>query len=299
MKFGKVERPEVIDFSLPDTHPNTTIVLNSKKYKMKQQNVYIGCAKWNKSDLKGFYPQGIQDELQYYSSQFNSIELNATFYKSYSADQFLRWKYKTPKDFKFFPKLTQEISHWKRLEGVQDSVNDFLFQVQHLGEKLGTIFLQLNENFGPDNFKRVENFVNSWPKEIKLAIEVRHPNWFSDKNFSNEYTTLLRDNNITNIIVDTAGRRDMLHMNLTSNEAFIRYVGSNHFSDYDRLDNWVLRLKKWKELGLQNIHFFIHQNLEKESVSLASHFTKKINENLGFSLKIPDLKKESNQMTLF
>lgn len=299
MKFGKVEHPEIIDFSLPDTHPNTIIVLNSKKYKMKQQNIYIGCAKWNRSDLKGFYPQGIKGELQYYSSQFNSIELNATFYKSYSADQFTKWRCKTPKNFKFFPKLTQEISHWKRLEGVQDSVNDFLFKVQYLGEKLGTIFLQLNENFGPDNFKRIETFINNWPKEIKLAIEVRHPNWFSDQKLYNEYTALLRDNNIANIIVDTAGRRDMLHMNLTSNEAFIRYVGSNHSSDYDRLDNWVLRLKKWKDLGLKNIHFFIHQNLEEESALLASYFTKKINKNLEFSLKIPDLKKESSQMTLF
>lgn len=299
MKFGKVEHPEIIDFSLPDTHPNTIIVLNSRKYKMKQQNVYIGFAKWNRSDLKGFYPQGIKDELQYYSSQFNSIELNATFYKSYSADQFTKWRCKTPKNFKFFPKLTQEISHWKRLEGVQDSVNDFLFKVQYLGEKLGTIFLQLNENFRHDNFKRIETFINNWPKEIKFAIEVRHPNWFSDQKLYNEYTALLRDNNIANIIVDTAGRRDMLHMNLTSNEVFIRYVGSNHSSDYDRLDNWVLRLKKWKDLGLKNIHFFIHQNLEEESALLASYFTKKINKNLEFSLKIPDLKKESNQMTLF
>jgi uncharacterized protein YecE (DUF72 family) len=47
----------------------------------------LSCAKWNKQDLKGFYPRGTKDELAYYSTQFNSIELNATFYNSPAIDQ--------------------------------------------------------------------------------------------------------------------------------------------------------------------------------------------------------------------
>ena len=50
-----------------------------------------------------------------------------------------------------------------------------------------------------------------------------------------------------NIIVDTAGRRDMLHMRLTTPSAFIRYVGANHPSDYTRLDDWVERIENWVE----------------------------------------------------
>ncbi|WP_281979223.1 DUF72 domain-containing protein [Tenacibaculum mesophilum] len=292
MKFGKVAQPELIDFTLPETHPKTIELLNSYE-KSGTPNVYVGCAKWNKADLKGFYPRGTKDELEYYSKQFNSIELNATFYRQFPAEQFEKWKTKTPKNFKFFPKLGQEISHWKRLQGVQDAVNVYLDNASHLQEKLGTIFLQLHANFGNKNFDRLQNFVVSWPKGIPLAIEVRHPDWFEDRTVFEEFTQLFEEHNIANVLVDTAGRRDMMHMRLTNNEAFVRYVGANHPSDYTRLDDWVVRLKEWNDLGLENIHFFIHQNLEVESPLLAGYFIKKLNKELGVDLKIPN--EENNQ----
>ncbi len=292
MKFGKVDHPELIDFTMPN-NTKATIDLLSKNKISDSPNVYVGCAKWNKADLKGFYPKGTKDELGYYSKQFNSIELNATFYRQFSGEQFAKWKDKTPSNFKFFPKLTQEISHWKRLEGVQEVVNYYLENALRLEEKLGTIFLQLHSNFGSKNFNRIENFVNSWPNEIPLAVEVRHPDWYTDTSVFEDYTQLLEENNVANVLVDTAGRRDMVHMRLTNNEAFIRYVGANHASDYSRLDDWVVRLKEWTDLGLKNIHFFIHQNLEVESPLLASYFIKKLNKELNINLKIPN--EDTNQ----
>ena len=77
--------------------------------KNKEFDVFVGCAKWNKTDLKGFYPKGTKDELAYYAQQFNSIELNATFYSSPSKDQVKIWKDKTPENFKFFPKIPQSV----------------------------------------------------------------------------------------------------------------------------------------------------------------------------------------------
>ncbi len=293
MKFGKVEHPERVDFTLPDTHKDTIRILSN--YTPQKPAVFVGCAQWNRADLKGFYPRGTKDELIYYSSQFNCIEFNATFYRIFPAEQFEKWYEKTPDNFKFFPKLNQEISHWKQLEGVQDIVNTYIYNVSNLREKLGTIFLQLHNNFSPKSFYKLQNFVESWPKEIPLAIECRHTDWFIDASISNDFYQLLEENTITNILVDTAGRRDMMHMRLTNNETFIRYVGSNHPSDYDRLDAWVLRLKEWTELGLQNIYFFIHQNLEKEIPMLAKYFIKKLNTALNVNLKIPN---ENNQMTL-
>lgn len=297
MKFGKVTHPELIDFSFPSTHKNTIYVLE-KYERLNPPEVYVGCAKWNKADLKGFYPRGTKDELAYYSQQFNSIELNATFYRQFPAEQFEKWKDKTPENFKFFPKLTQEISHWKRLEGVQEQVNYYLDCALRLEEKLGTIFLQLHSNFGPKNFERIKNFAKSWPSEIPLAIEVRHPDWFSDEHIFDEYIALLNEYNITNVIVDTAGRRDMMHMCLTSGEAFVRYVGANHSSDYTRLNDWVVRLGEWISMGLQKVHFFIHQNLEEESPLLAAHFIKQINATCGTHLKIPKEDNDTSQMTL-
>lgn len=86
-------------------------------------------------------------------------------------------------------------------------------------------------------------------------------------------------------------------MRLTSNEAFIRYVGANHASDYARLDDWIEKLKEWKALGLTNVHFFVHQNLEVESPLLAAYLIKKLNKEFNLNLKIP--KEETNsQMSL-
>ncbi|MEC8884109.1 MAG: DUF72 domain-containing protein, partial [Bacteroidota bacterium] len=77
------------------------------------------------------------------------------------------------------------------------------------------------------------------------------------------------------------------HMRMTNSEAFIRFVGANHPTDYERLDDWVARLGVWIEEGLSKIDFFIHQNVEKESPLLATHFIKKMNEKYDFDLHLP------------
>jgi len=287
MKFGSTDAPENIDFTLPPDHPETKRVL----HKFKDDNlpeIYVGCAKWNKADLKGFYPKGTKDELEYYSRQFNSIELNATFYRIFSAEQFSNWYEKTPKGFKFFPKLNQEISHWKRLLDTKDMVENYLYNASNLKEKLGTVFLQMHDNFAPKDFDRVVTFIESWPKDIALAVEFRHTKWYNDVEVAKELYQLLEANNVSNVIVDTAGRRDLLHMRLTNSTAFVRYVGANHSSDYNRLDDWIERLKDWKSQGIKEVDFFIHQNIEKESPLLAAYFIEKLNSELEYSLKIPN-----------
>lgn len=293
MKFGKVERPELIDFTIPEDHPETEVVL--KNGPAKDFQVYVGCAKWNRQDLKNFYPRGTKDELTYYSSQFNCIELNATFYRIFPAEQYEKWYSKTPKDFKFFPKVANDISHLRRLnDDVYPIVDRYLEVSSNLKDKLGTIFLQMHNNFGPKNWDRVVRFVEYWPKEFPLAIEFRHTDWFNDEKVADEMYHLLEENNIANILVDTAGRRDIMHMRLTNNEAFVRYVGANHESDYTRLEQWVEKLDDWKKKGLRNVHFFIHQNMELESPLLSVHFIEKLNKKLGTDLKIPKTLQDSS-----
>ena len=285
MKFGQVDDPSQIDFTLPKDHPRTAEIL--KKNKKGLEDISIGCAKWNKTDLKGFYPKGTKDELTYYATQFNSIELNATFYGMPSAEQVQTWKEKTPKDFKFFPKITNTVSHFRRLLNITDVVTQFATAVLNFDEKLGMVFLQLHDNFKPKDYERLEKLVKDWPKEIPLAIELRNNEWFSDEEVFEKTMKLFEENNITNIIVDTAGRRDMLHMRLTTTSAFIRYVGANAESDYARLDDWLQRLTDWKKLGLQNLYFFVHQNLEKASPLLSAHFIEKMNKDWGTEIHVP------------
>ncbi|MFI2742391.1 DUF72 domain-containing protein [Zhouia sp. PK063] len=287
MKFGKVDHPETVDFSIPKDHPDTEVVLSKYKEDKKPLQVYVGCAKWNKQDLKGFYPRGTKDELAYYSSQFNCIELNATFYRIFPPEQFVTWYNKVPDDFRFFPKIFQRVSHLKRLTDYEATVEEYLNAAVHLKEKLGTVFLQMHNNFAPKNFDRVVGFIEYWPKEIPLAVEFRHTDWFNDEKVSTELYHLLEENNVANIIVDTAGRRDLMHMRLTNDEAFVRYVGANHASDYDRLHDWVECIKLWKDQGLNHLHFFVHQNLEKESPLLSAHLIKLLNEEIGTEIHIP------------
>ncbi len=295
MKFGQVADPSQIDFTLPKDHPQTRFILDQNKKGL--QNISIGCAKWNKTDLKGFYPKGTKDELTYYATQFNSIELNATFYGMPTAEQVQTWKDKTPKDFKFFPKITNTVSHFRRLLNITDVVTQFASAVLNFDEKLGMVFLQLHDNFKPKDFERLEKFVQDWPKEVPLAIELRNTEWFTDEEVFNTVCELFEVHNITNIIVDTAGRRDMLHMRLTTPHAFIRYVGANAESDYGRLDDWLQRLTKWKKEGLQNLYFFVHQNIEKASPLLSSHLIQKMNKDWKTDLHVPEM--ASEEPTLF
>ena len=287
MKFGQVANPQDVDFTIPKDHPDTKKVL--ERSKAKSMEICVGCAKWNKTDLKNFYPKGTKDELAYYTTQFNSIELNATFYRLFPISQFEKWRDTTPKDFRFFPKVGQDISHFGRLKDVESRVDLYVDHVSHLEKKLGMPFLQMHNNFAPKDFDRVEAFVEHWKQfKMPLAMEFRHTDWYNDPEVSKELYALLEKNKITNVLVDTAGRRDLMHMRLTTPTAFVRWVGANvPDSDRERLDEWVDRIAKWKKAGLKNLYFFVHQNIEKESPLLSAYFIGKLNKKIGSTLKPP------------
>lgn len=288
MIFGKVDNPDNVNFNLPPDHPQTKEVLS--RYPSDQNlEVYVGCAKWNKKDLKGFYPKGVKDELAYYATQFNSIEMNSTFYNMPSAAQVDVWANKTPEHFKFFPKITNSISHFSRLKDVDQAVDMYCDAISHFEDKLGSVFLQLHDKFSPNEWPKLEYFIKSFPKGIPLAVEVRHEDWFSKAEIADALSEALIAANQANIIVDTAGRRDMLHMRLTNDVAFIRYVGANHAKDYDRLDEWIERIKVWRSQGLQKLYFFVHQNVELESPLLSAHFIKGLNKALALDIPVPKM----------
>ncbi len=145
-----------------------------------------------------------------------------------------------------------------------------------------------------ENTSRLKLFIEQFPRDLPLAIELRHTDWFNQPTVAEELYSIYEENDITNIITDTAGRRDLMHMRLTSSSAFIRYVGANHISDYKRLDDWVQLIKVWVGQGLENLYFFIHQNLEVESPLLAAHFIEQLNNEIGTQIKKPDSPNSKN-----
>jgi len=288
MKFGQVDNPGEIDFTIPPDHPNTAKILKVESSKSTDLEVYVGCAKWNKKDLKNFFPRGAKDELAYYSTQFNCIELNATFYRLFPPTTFDKWYAAVPEDFRFFPKLEQSISHFRRLKDVKEIVEHNVANMSHLREKLGMPFLQMHDHFGPKDFDRVVAFAENWTYEVPLAIEFRHTDWYNDKEVSSKLYELFETHRIANVLVDTAERRDLMHMRLTTPTAFVRWVGANEPElDRSRLDEWIGRIGKWKKAGLQRLLFFVHQNVEQESPALAAHFIDRLNKKIGTALPIP------------
>jgi uncharacterized protein YecE (DUF72 family) len=288
MKFGQVDDPGKVDFTIPPDHAGTTKLLKARALKSDDLEVYVGCAKWNKEDLKNFYPRGTKDELAYYSKQFNCIELNATFYRLFPPTTFDKWHATVPKEFRFFPKLEQSISHFRRLKDVQEIVENNMASMSHLQEKLAMPFLQLRDDFGPKDFERVEIFVKNWTYDVPLAIEFRHTDWYNNAAVSSKLYDLLEAHEVTNVLVDTAGRRDLMHMRLTTPMAFVRWVGANEpKSDRARLDEWIGRIAKWKKAGLQKLFFFVHQNDEQESPALSAHFIERLNKKIGTDLAVP------------
>ena len=288
MKFGKVDHPEHIDLSLPPDHLDTAGLLENW-ISSDKLSVHVGAAKWSKQALKNFYPRGTKDELPYYATQFNSIELNATFYRIFPTEQYDTWYKSVPENFCFFPKVVQNVSHLRRLnEMAYPVLENFLLATAGFQDKLGTVFIQMHPNFGPKNWDRVVRFVEYWPKEFPLALEFRHADWYNDAKVSEELFHLLQSNGMANILTDTPGRRDMLHMRLTNDEAFIRFVAANHPCDNDRLDDWMVRLQQWQDQGLRKVHFFVHQQMTQKSDLLATSLVQKMNKVLGTDLHVPN-----------
>ncbi len=274
MKYGSTEPSEFIDFSLPEDHKDTSSILK-KGNGLKE--VYIGSAKWSKDNFKNFYPASNRDNLSVYAQKFNSVEVNATFYNNYPPEQIIKWSEKTPEGFKFFPRVPNYISHIKRLIEVDTEVDTFINSIKAFGPKLGTVYLQLHSKFNSQKFEKIERFVQSWPSDIPLGIELRNKEWFTHKEISKALFHLLEKHKITNIITDSTAKRELLHMRLTTPTAYIRFISDTSENDYDRLDQWLDRVHLWSSKGLENLYFFVHHTEPEESSMLTEYFIDRFN----------------------
>lgn len=293
MEFGKVTDDELkhIDFRLPPDPPATKEVLAKGKGNTR---FYIGCAKWGRKDWVGkLYPKGTKEKdfLEYYAKLFNCIEFNATFYKSPSPDQVLKWKAKVPKDFLFCPKFPQTVTHLKRLKNTDVEVGAFLEAIHEFKKNLGPIFLMPNPQVSPKQLDSIEHFIEHFPKDVPMFLELRHPEWYSQPGgYNAELFDFLRKKKRGTIITDAAGRRDCVHMHLSTPECFIRFVGNSlHPTDYTRIDDWVKRIKKWMNGGLETCYFFMHQHEELHSPELIKYLIEQLNKHCGTKLDAPEM----------
>ncbi len=294
MEFGKVLPSEInkIDFTLPLDRPETIALLKKHaRPKGKEVKVHVGCAKWGRKEWIGkIYPKGTKeaDFLDNYAKHFNCIEFNAMFYQIFPKSTIEKWVSKVGKDFLFCPKFTNSISHIRRLKNAKEVTDSFLDAIYTFGKHLGPCFLQLSDNYGPKEFDSMKAYLKSLPKDLDVFVEVRHKDWYAEGNFARLFE-MLAETGFGTVITDASGRRDCVHMGLTTPKAFIRFVGNGlHPTDYTRIDDWVKRIKKWIAAGIQEIYFFMHQHEEMHSPELCAYTIKELNRVC--KLQIPEVK---------
>jgi uncharacterized protein YecE (DUF72 family) len=292
MEFGRLPENELpqVDFGLPPDHPQTTMVLGGKK---KKPIVYVGAAKWGRPDwVNLLYPKGTKaaDFLSHYVQHFNSIELNATFHQPHSRETIEKWAAVAGKGFKFCPKVYQSISHWKRLKDAHTERDNFIERMRGFGDKLGPMFLQVHDNFGPKSLDILQQFLEDWPTDVAMQLELRNTGWFDANAMIEDLYHTMQKRGIGFVITDAAGRRDVVHVRLTNTTAFIRWVGNNlHPTDYPRIDEWAIRLKEWMKTGIKDIYFLVHNHDEANTPVLCNYTVRKFNEVLGTDIKPPTL----------
>jgi uncharacterized protein YecE (DUF72 family) len=283
MKFGKLEDLSPVNFNLPPDDPRNKNLLNSFNTDSSDQKVYLGTTSWGTKEWKGnLYPPKAKasDFLKYYAEQFNAIELNTTHYGIPKIETIQKWKESVQKDFRFCPKLLQTISHSRDLGQSTERLNLFIDAVSLLEEHLGPIFMQLPPYFRSDRLGILNSFLSSVPDGIKLAVEFRNEDLFIDR-FNNDFYQCLLQNKCTPVITDVAGRRDVLHSIILSDQVFIRFVANNHPSDWSRLDQWIDRFKIWFEWGLKEIFFFIHSPSTILTPKISVYLSRGINSMMG------------------
>ncbi|MGY3213575.1 DUF72 domain-containing protein [Mucilaginibacter sp. HD30] len=294
MEFGRVlpEELDAVDFSFPPDPELTVKTLAAARGKSPLE-VHVGCAKWGRKEWVGkIYPPKTKDAnfLDEYVKHFDSIELNATFYNVYPAATIAKWKEKADSnpDFKFCPKFSQSISHIRRLKNAEEITTQFYEGVMAFGDKLGPLFLQLSDNFTPKSFPEVKAYLEHLPKDVPLFVELRHKEWFANSEARESAFNLMHELGIGAVITDASGRRDVVHMTLPTPHAFIRFVGNSlHRTDYKRVDDWVDRIKQWRDMGLQSVWFFMHQHDERYSPELADYTSEQLSKKLGLELPRP------------
>jgi uncharacterized protein YecE (DUF72 family) len=144
--------------------------------------VLVGTSGWSYASWRGpFFPTGLpaQRQLEYYASQFETVELNGVFYRTPTPEAVRRWRDETGRHFVFSWKASKFISHWKRLsENSSNSLQLLDDRLSILGEKVGPILFQLPPDFAADA-GRLSGFLTLLPEHRRYSFEFRHPSWYA------------------------------------------------------------------------------------------------------------------------
>lgn len=260
---------------------------------MAIRKYHLGCTGWSLKEWVGnFFTDDARpnDFLKQYSSVFNAVEGNTTFYNIPSKETLKKWKQVTPDGFKFCFKFHHSITHDKRLNDVDDDIFRFLETFDLIADRLGPFYIQLPAHFSPDKFLRLENVVSMLPSSYHYAVEVRHPDFFNHGREEHRLNRLLKSYNIDRVIFDTRKLHAMksdestvleaqkkkpkvpVRFDNTAARPFVRFVGSNDpVSNKPYLKEWAIVVADWIKEGLHP-YVFTHSPDKVSQPKIAQKF---------------------------
>ena len=202
----------------------------------------IGTSGWHYAHWEGiFYPKGLNKVqwLPFYVQHFNTVELNASFYRQPQARTFAHWKETTPIGFKFSVKVSRFITHIRRLRDVEDALLKCYSSAAELGDKLGAFLYQL-----PPQMKADESTLLYFLKQLKPSchhvFEFRNVSWFNDTIFR-----LLQAHKAGFCVMDMPGLN--CPAVATADYAYFRFHGasSKYSSNYSEaeLSRWANKIR--------------------------------------------------------
>jgi uncharacterized protein YecE (DUF72 family) len=203
--------------------------------------------------------------LEFYARQFDTVEINNTFYRMPSAATVANWAAQVPDGFAFALKASRRITHLSRLEGVGEALGLFLERASLLGDKLGPLLFQLPPTLRRD-LQRLEAFLALLPDDRRVAMEFRHRSWFDDAVYE-----ALRRHRVGLCVTDGEIKGGEVPFVATAGWGYLRLRGVAY--DDEALQGWVdrVRAQSWSEVFL----YFKHEN-EAEGPRLALRFVERL-----------------------
>ena len=209
--------------------------------------IHVGCSGWNYRDWRGeLYPADAPEArwLECYARRFDTVEVNATFYRLVSREAVARWLAQTPEDFVFAVKASRYLTHTKRLLDAEQALARFYESIQPLIQagRLGAVLWQLPENFHRDD-ERLASFLRILSVG-RHALELRHPSWFVP-----QVMALLREHDVALVLGDHPQRPYQSH-EATASWRYVRfhYGARGRRGNYSpaELEQWAQRLHGWR-----------------------------------------------------
>jgi len=191
---------------------------------------FIGTSGFIYEHWKGrFYPKKLlqKDWFGFYNKNFNTVEINYSFYRWPSEKTIKNWHKRASSNFKFTLKAPRIITHVKKLKDPEKQIKKFYKITKELKENEGAHLFQLPPSFknNEENFERVKKFLDLLDSKKENVIEFRDSSWWEKKTYE-----LLRKNKITFCVV--SGLKMPEEVVLTSNIAYFRFHGNNYSSLY-------------------------------------------------------------------